>query len=226
MIWLPLWFFQEYFQPRCFYATHKKYDIQRISRLKSFRTWSQEWPTSRSKERIIHGWCLKFVVGKWERFFWKKEKSMDVLAWNDRVDRPKAKTLSFFPAESQPRKQTKAFPWNICRGSRRRSLARHANARPYVYAKVLSKRRLSHRPFPEDIGIYSIILIRGSYRRFCFLAAQWPDSLHATVRVFPETGVGRWKERVAGARDRDGESAATRERRGRRQEGASAPRDT
>ena len=29
-----------------------------------------------------------------------------------------------------------------------------ANARPYVYAKVLSKRRLSHRPFPEDIGIY------------------------------------------------------------------------
>lgn len=50
--------------------------------------------------------------------------------------------------------------------------SRRANARSYVYAKVLSKRRLSHRPFPEDIGIYSIILIRGPYRRFCFLAAQ------------------------------------------------------
>lgn len=90
------------------------------------------------------------------------------------------------------------------------SAARRGSARRGViacaYAKVLSKRRLSHRPFPEDIGIYSIILIRALSRSrgFCFLAAQWPDSLRATVRAFPEArgegggeGEGRWKERVA-----------------------------
>lgn len=69
-----------------------------------------------------------------------------------------------------------------------------------TYAKVLSKRRLSHRPFPEDIGIYSIILIRALSRSrgFCFLAAQWPDSLHATVRAFPE------RQEVAEEKEGDG----------------------
>lgn len=54
--------------------------------------------------------------------------------------------------------------------------ARHGAARrgaiACIYAKVLSKRRLSHRPFPEDIGIYSIILIRALSRvlaAFAFL---------------------------------------------------------
>lgn len=102
-----------------------------------------------------------------------------------------------------------AYSLHRQRGSARLGSARRGTARrgaiACVYAKVLSKRRLSHRPFPEDIGIYSIILIRAlsCTRGFCFLAAQWPDSLRATVRAFLEAGGegggkgGRWKERVA-----------------------------
>ena len=131
---------------------------------------------------------------------------------NARNRRKKRKRFRFLAArEPAKRKQTKALRRGV-RGVALVPMLARTRYIGYVYAKVLSKRSLSHRPFPEDIGIYSIILIRGSYRGFCFLAAQWPDSLHATVRVFPETGIGRWKERVAGARNRDGEAAATKER--------------
>lgn len=60
-------------------------------------------------------------------------------------------------------KRSRLFPRKASRENKQKLCSREtyaevrlsrANARPYVYAKVLSKRRLSHRPFPEDIGIY------------------------------------------------------------------------
>lgn len=57
-------------------------------------------------------------------------------------------------------------------GSARRGTARRD--RVCIRESSVETRRLSHRPFPEDIGIYSIILIRALSRSrgFCFLAAQ------------------------------------------------------
>lgn len=63
------------------------------------------------------------------------------------------KTLSFIP--SAGRKASRENKQKLCsRETYAEVRLSRANARPYVYAKVLSKRRLSHRPFPEDIGIY------------------------------------------------------------------------